>query len=366
MTTLGVIPDHDPFQRLRVKRFLMAGLVYATAIGVKGLYVHQGLLDWRPWLGISAGILVFNAVIYAILRSGRNERLRDPSITGVQMVAACVFMTLSLYYVSGARGALLLLYLILLMFGVFRLRNWQFTTVGVLAMGCYGAVVALLMHTRPWAIDPREEVLQLIALAVMVPCGGFFAGYVDGLRRQLKRQQIELQRARERAHDLSVLDPLTGLSNRPTVINAVAEEVRRGLRLGQPLSVVMVDLDGFKAINREYGHDTGDVVLRRVADALRDKLRAIDTVGRYGGEEFLVALPDVAESEALEWAETLCQRVSGCRFQDLAPTIRLSASVGVASLKDDDDTWTLIGRARAAADAAHEAGGDRVVTPGGA
>ncbi|WP_435099818.1 GGDEF domain-containing protein [Arhodomonas sp. AD133] len=364
MFGLSIVPRNDPFQGLRIKRFLMAGLVYVMAVVIMGLYVLEGLMAIRPWLSISAALVVVNAVFYAMLRSGRNERLRDPSLTGVQMVTACVFMTVSLYFVYGARGALLLLYMALLMFGVFRLRNWQFTVLGLFAMACYGGAVAVVYHVRPWAVDLREETLQFVALAVIVPCGGFFAGYVDRLRRQLKRQQIELQQAREKVHDLSVLDPLTGLSNRHAAISAVSGEVTRGLRLQQPLTVAMVDLDNFKAINREFGHERGDQVLKRVAQAIGDGLRAIDTVGRYGGEEFIAVLPDVQGEEALERARVLCERVRDCRFQALGAGARLSASVGVTALQEGDDTWTLISRARAAADEAHERGGNRVVARG--
>ncbi|MDZ7809780.1 MAG: GGDEF domain-containing protein [Arhodomonas sp.] len=196
----------------------------------------------------------------------------------------------------------------------------------------------------------------------MIPCGGYFAGYVDDLRRQLKGRQIDLQRARERVHDLSVLDPLTGLTNRGSLVSAVAEEVERGHRLEQPLALILLDLDGFKAINREHGHEVGDRILQQVAESLGERLRAIDTVGRYGGEEFLVALPDMEVREAERQAEALRRRLQRCRLSDEEGMPAITVSVGVAELHEGEGTWDLIGRVRAAADTATERGGDRVVT----
>ncbi|MDZ7809779.1 MAG: hypothetical protein U5L11_05940 [Arhodomonas sp.] len=111
MNRFGLFPENDPYQQLRLKRFLMATLVYGVAIGLKAVYAQQGLMAWRSWAGLSAAILVVNLVLFAILRSGRNERLRDPSLTAVQMVLACLLMMATLYLADGARGALLLLYL---------------------------------------------------------------------------------------------------------------------------------------------------------------------------------------------------------------------------------------------------------------
>lgn len=355
-----VVPLHDPNQSLRLRRFLLAALVYGVAIGLMGLYVVLGFMTLGGWQITTAAILAVNGVIYTVLRSGRNERLRDPSLTGVQMFCTCLLMALTMYQVDSARGALLLLYLVLLMFGVLRLRQWQFMALGLFALVCYAAAIAAVWQTRPWAVNMDVELLQLAAMATLVPCGGFFAGYVGGLRRKLRDRHIALQQAREQAHDLRVLDPLTAVSNRSRIIEFLQYEVARAARLEQPLSVIMLDLDRFKRINRQYGHPVGDEVLRRVAERLQGAMRSIDGLGRYGGEEFLVVLPDTPLAEASVFAERLRDRVEGCRFASLPPTFKLSVSVGLAEFRHGDGVWSLIERARGAADHALDAGGGRI------
>lgn len=355
-----LVPRHDPNQSLRLRRFLLAALVYLVAIGLMGLYVVLGFMTLAGWQITTAAIVAVNLAIFAVLRSGRNETLRDPSLTAVQMFCTCLLMALTMYQVDSARGALLLLYLVLLMFGVLRLRTWQFMALGLFALVCYAAAIAAVWQTRPWAVDMDVELLQLAAMATLVPCGGFFAGYVGGLRRKLRDRHIALQRVREQAHDLRVLDPLTAVSNRSRIIESLEYEVARAARLEQPLSVVMLDLDRFKRINRRYGHPVGDEVLKRIAERLQGALRSIDGLGRYGGEEFLVVLPDTGLAEASRFAERLRERVEGCRFPSLPPSVHLSVSIGVAEYRPGDDVWSLVERARGAADEALHAGGGRI------
>jgi diguanylate cyclase (GGDEF)-like protein len=364
MSLMGLIPDSDPNQTLRVKRFLMAALVYLLTIGLMGLYVLEDLMPMRAWVGISGLIVVFNLGVYVFLRSGRNERLSDPSLTGLQMVAACLLLGLTMYFVDQSRGALLLLYLVLLMFGVLRLWGWQYSLVGLLALASYACAIFAVLRLRPSAVDLREETLQLLALAAMVPAGGFFAAYVGRLRQTLRHRQLELQRARETVYELRLQDQLTGVRNRHSIVELLEHELARAQRLDLPLSLVIVDLDQFKQVNRDYGHQRGDALMRRVADRLRKSLRSIDGIGRYGGDEFLVVLPDTDAVEADRAAQRLLGVVTECRLDNVPSAPMLSASVGVAERAPDDTPWSLIERARYRTDLALEQGGGRIVVAG--
>lgn len=364
MSLLGLIPDSDPNQTLRVKRFLMAALVYALTIGMMGLYVLEGLMPMWAWQALGGLILVLNLGIYAFLRSGRNERLRDPSLTALQMVAVCVLLGLTMYVVDQSRGALLLLYLVLLMFGILRLWGWQYSLIGMLALACYAAAIFAVTQLRPSAVNLREETLQLLALAAMVPAGGFFAAYVGRLRRSLRHRQMELQRARETVYELRLQDQLTGVRNRHSMVELLEDELARAQRLDLPLSLIIVDLDRFKRINREYGHQRGDELMRRVADRLRGSLRSIDGIGRYGGDEFMIVLPDTDAAEAGRAARRLLAVVTDCRLDRVPTAPMLSASLGVAERAPDDTPWSLIERARYRTDLALEQGGGRIVETG--
>ena len=115
-----------------------------------------------------------------------------------------------------------------------------------------------------------------------------------------KRRLIEL---REQANDLALHDPLTGLYNRRFLFDALEREIARSHRYGSPVSLAIFDVDDFKAINDDYGHATGDQVLRTIGAVASDTIRATDSIARIGGEEFAILLPDTDREDALGLAE---------------------------------------------------------------
>ena len=132
-------------------------------------------------------------------------------------------------------------------------------------------------------------------------------------------------------HSAATTDLLTQVSNRGTILSLLFTEVDRAVRHGRPLSVAFVDLDHFKAINDTHGHQVGDVVLRGVADLFRASLRHSDVVGRYGGEEFMVVLPETGPEDAAEVAEKLRLLVQRQRFPVAADlSVAVTISIGIA------------------------------------
>jgi diguanylate cyclase (GGDEF)-like protein len=122
---------------------------------------------------------------------------------------------------------------------------------------------------------------------------------------RLQEQNEALREARERIEELSRRDALTGLTNRRWLDELLRLEVERAKRYGAPLSVIMVDLDHFKVVNDSFGHAVGDQVLKSAARTLREAVRMTDVVGRYGGEEFLVLLPNTGMAQATVLAERM-------------------------------------------------------------
>ena len=134
----------------------------------------------------------------------------------------------------------------------------------------------------------------------------------------------------------SVTDELTGLSNRRGFDNALTIEVERARRFGTKLGLVLLDLDDFKQINDNYGHQQGDDVLRSVARVLRDTAREVDLCARYGGEEMGVLLPETDVEGALRFAERLRERIAGLRIArpDTPEGLRVTVSCGVAAVPE--------------------------------
>jgi len=259
--------------------------------------------------------------------------------------------------------------------------------------GCSGLALLLLWRRRPhsvldlWLMVVMVAWLIDIALSAMLNRGrfdlGFYAGRVYGLLASsfvlvvllvesglLYRQLAQLAGS---LHRVTLLDGLTGVANRRAFDAGRQTEWRRCLRAGQPLSLLMMDIDHFKAYNDMHGHVEGDTCLRTVAQGLQAALqRGSDLLARYGGEEFAVLLPGTDAVAALKVAERLRERVAR-----LAPGLRpsvdgraVSISIGAATLAPDpapqgvaldEQIGSLLRRADEALYAAKTAGRNRVM-----
>jgi len=147
---------------------------------------------------------------------------------------------------------------------------------------------------------------------------------------KLKKLQDELKRSNELLLELSNTDHLTGLFNRRYMMEALDKEVQRSIRKGNPLSLIMLDIDHFKRVNDEFGHLQGDAVLQMVALHLQKELRSYDCAARYGGEEFVAILPDSSLDEAVLAADRIRIAIEDTHFSGPPAKLHLTASLGVA------------------------------------
>jgi len=179
----------------------------------------------------------------------------------------------------------------------------------------------------------------------------------------LMRDVSQMKRARAELEHLAHFDTLTGLLNRRAILAKLDEWLRHSKRYEVPLSIAMVDIDHFKQVNDLHGHLVGDRVLADTADALRKSVRLTDYVGRYGGEEFLLILPQTDATGALAVAERARSLVMGTTMVDSeGGTLSVTVSIGVAEWCGGDDEDVLVSRADAALYRAKGAGRNRVET----
>lgn len=152
---------------------------------------------------------------------------------------------------------------------------------------------------------------------------------------QIRQLNIQLER-------LAMMDELTGLMNRRAFFIQGAKEISRSKRHRTPLSLLMLDVDSFKAINDQYGHEAGDQVLQHVAQKFVEKVRDMDMIVRMGGEEFCVLLPNTRTEDAIKLAERIRQTVEqeGCQIQD--QIINVTVSIGVASYSKNTSSLEAI------------------------
>lgn len=163
-------------------------------------------------------------------------------------------------------------------------------------------------------------------------------------------------------HRLAVTDALTGLYNRRHYFALAENEFKRARRHNLPLSAIMIDIDKFKQVNDTYGHLVGDQVLQEIAHACQQTMREIDIIGRYGGDEIAILLPDTTETQAYQAAERLRQRIQDLYAENQEIEIKLTLSLGVAQLSiEDHNSSVLQDRADQALFLAKNAGRNKVM-----
>ena len=141
---------------------------------------------------------------------------------------------------------------------------------------------------------------------------------------------------------LSITDPLTGLYNRRYFIEQIELEFKRSKRYSRDLSLLMLDIDHFKLVNDNYGHQIGDIVLRKISSVIINLLRDSDLAFRYGGEEFMIILPETKSEDAINVAERMKQEIMNTQHNYSSINFTVTASFGIVSIKDMIDKFETI------------------------
>ena len=176
-----------------------------------------------------------------------------------------------------------------------------------------------------------------------------------------KRVEKALRQSEEQYRQLAAIDPLTGINNRRHFFELAQCELNRSRRFNRPLTAMMVDIDHFKKINDTFGHHRGDVVLKRCTDLIKGCLREMDIVGRYGGEEYSILLPETNLEQGVKVAERLVHVFRETPLKVDQEEAFVTISVGVAELRGDMDLDTLIDKADHAMYSAKGAGRNRYI-----
>ncbi|MEW5871586.1 MAG: diguanylate cyclase [Chloroflexota bacterium] len=193
---------------------------------------------------------------------------------------------------------------------------------------------------RSYACAPiivKGEVIGFINLDSAVP--GFFKPEQTGRLQTFADQAavaIEKSRLFDETQRLAITDGLTNIYNRRHLLKLADQEYSRARRYHRPLSALMIDIDHFKHVNDTYGHPVGDLALKTLVQCCKQNLRDSDLLGRYGGEEFLVLMPETHHTKALEAAERIRQRVESLKLADERNTISITISIGVATMQENE------------------------------
>ncbi|MGA1862350.1 diguanylate cyclase [Deferribacter thermophilus] len=178
---------------------------------------------------------------------------------------------------------------------------------------------------------------------------------------RILKLERRLKESYQKLYEMATHDALTGILNRGAIEKKLKREVERGKRIGHEVGVILIDIDNFKRINDEYGHQIGDIVLQDVAEVLETNCRRYDYVGRYGGEEFLIVLPGLNSYSTSKVAERIRKEVENRSFHAVNIDLKVTISLGVCSTKEAQDIKDLIKKADEALYKAKREGKNRTV-----
>ena len=234
--------------------------------------------------------------------------------------------------------------------------GWTITTAGLAAV--------FLLTDKPIGM-PDDSVIErlgtMLQFSLLLGRTMVLGLFSAGLRTSLYKRGVQLKEAYKRIEELAELDELTGSFNRRSIMRMLDDEISRALRSKQPCSVALIDLDWFKRINDRFGHPTGDEVLRTFAITVFANIRSIDRFGRYGGEEFLLILPETEEGAAERTLNRLRTIVADLDWSAISSGMSVTISAGVTKLLPDDAPDTILARADGALYRAKDLGRNKVV-----
>lgn len=328
-------------------------LVFAAVTGLRGLFVFN------------IGSVALYTVLYLLNRIGRYSIVLATAI--VEVLVHAIFATVLIGWDSAFH-----LYVLCLIPLLFYVDRWPVRVRGAASVVILIVYVAFAVVADRFFPTPPPRVVPLIPVArygnmaiaagVLIALSGFYQAAVARAERYMGHYSKTLEK-------LSLTDTLTGTMNRRGTTNELEQALSASSRSESPFAVILIDLDHFKMINDHHGHEAGDAVLTTVARALTDSVRGSDSVGRWGGEEFLAVLPDTGVAGARFVAERIANAIKSavvyCRG---GREIRITATLGVAiydpgtnTLPPDEARTTLLADADAALYEGKAAGRDQIV-----
>jgi diguanylate cyclase (GGDEF)-like protein len=342
------IPDTSPRSRLAGGAYwAMMKRIVVVAGCINAAWILMYAAVGAPFLAALSGVSVLAyAISYSLIVQRRNTAAAVLVWAEVMLHAA--LGSLLIGWGSGFHY-FLLIFIPALVVG--SSRRWAVPLVGLLLtfyLGLYAACQALgpLSPLPSWALQLAHGVNVLLVFGMFYAMAAFYRATVIKAERRLLAA--------------ATTDPLTGLANRAAFHLRAQSELAQGRRRGEPVSLMLADVDFFKRINDEFGHEAGDLVLLRLAELMRQTLREVDVLARWGGEEFLALLPSADTSQAADVAERLRQAVAAVHIDIGGRTVQVTMSFGIAQVHAHHDLQSATQSADQALYSSKRSGRNRV------
>ena len=335
----------DRVQRRCLTVLLLAALVTSIGIALTLGGVMLNVFQARAVAVLAILSATTMAIFYAIIRSGLNKRFADPTLAYPQIIAAQSLVAGAYAVLGPVHSATLILLALVLVFGMFTMRAeavraacaYTVLAMGLVRLGC------ALADPVPYA--PLHECFNFVIMATVMAAIAQLSEQLMSMRLRLKTQRAALQDALAQIRELATRDELTGLPNRRHMLDLLQEHALRRARGGQRFFIGLVDLDHFKTINDNHGHCVGDEALHGFAEQARAVLRATDSIGRWGGEEFLLILGENGPGEPTVGLERLRVALAGATVCARVPELRVAFSAGLTRYRDGEPINQAIERA---------------------
>jgi diguanylate cyclase (GGDEF)-like protein len=353
-------------QRVNLTRMSIAAAVYLFCLLLQWQAVWSGFTSSSTAAWFTLFLVLGVCGFYAAVRSGVSLRFAEPALTMPQMIFATISIALAYLINPHVRGALLVLVALVLVFGAFTLAPERCRQLGWIAAAVLASVMALGAWRAPDRFEPQIEVFYMLFTVIVLPTISILAGQLSQLRIDHQLQRRALRDAMQRLELVATHDELTGLPNRRYIHDWMTHELGRRSRSGAPMSVAIIDLDHFKRVNDTLGHAVGDQVLRVLTCAARAVLRDGDVLARWGGEEFLLVMPDTSIAAAQLMLDRLRAHIAQETTWVDCPLGRVTFSAGVTLQVPGQSLDVTAHRADGALYEAKRLGRDRVVTAAGA
>lgn len=352
-------------QKLLLKRFLFAAATYAWVFVLFWVAVLNGFFSASVNMAaVASGLVVFSQVaLCVVFLTGLNKRFADASLTEFQVLLGLTWQTWMIAYLEAARGTCMVLYVVIMLFGLFHLDRRKFLRCAALVFISF-VLLNLSELWRGQMHDPKLAAIQVGVLFAVLAWLCMYASYVQASRHRMRQRRYALQAHQDtlrgmmrQLEDLVATDELTGLFNRRHFLRLASRELA-SLPKGTHHGLALIDLDHFKRINDVHGHAAGDQVLQAFASVATACLREGDVLARYGGEEFVLLLLDSTTEDLTLCCERL--RLAFAGAQPLGPeTNGLSLSAGMTLLQPGDDLDDALHRADEALYRAKRSGRNR-------
>lgn len=344
-TSLPGLPDAEDRHISRLLNGLsVMAVVFLAGIGTKAWYAEHHGHAWVLWLFTLP--VIGNMIWFAVTRN------RTVQKGGLLTTVGLLFTYLIASGGEGNTGPLWFYVFPPLLFYLTSLKGGT-----AILLFCYLLAVLVFQYPDLPGVTATYSTDFKIRFFATLTFESIFCFVLEAGRLRARQNLVDLANAHEQA---ARTDELTGLANRRDMHNRLAVEFARYQRSGRHFSVVLIDLDLFKRINDDFGHDAGDDVLRTFARLAREVIRQADTAARWGGEEFLILLPDTTLLQALALAERLRARIDQHRFVHHGQTLPVTISAGVCSISKAAGINDLLRHADLALYSAKEAGRNQI------